>query len=145
MSKVRKPPSEIAGKQIRRVQDAIPDIEAGIKRVKVNPCELAADQVDKAVANYAASKGKMERNLRAVTLVKWQGKTLAKVGRISSGIEESRSTLEAFHKQRNDWQDEIDGGLSNMPKRTLEDSKRRMIYQMVEMNKKSFDKSKVVG
>ena len=143
MAKVRNNPQEIASKQIRRVQDSIPDIEAGINRVTVSPTELAAQNLEKAETNYVKSirSGKMARNLRAVTLAEWKARTLAKIGRISSGIEESRTTLEKFHKQRNEWQNEIDSGLASIPTKSLEDSRRRMIFQMDAMAKKSFDKA----
>ena len=143
MAKTRKSPRDIASKQIRRVQDSIPDIEAGINAVAVSPTHLAAEQLDKAKANYirAIDSGKTKRGLLAVDLATWKQKTLAKSGRISSGIEESRSKLEKFHTQRNVWQDEIDAGLKTMPQKSIEDSRRRMIFQMDAMAKKSFDKS----
>ena len=143
MSKVRKAPSEIASKQIRRLQDSTTDIEAGINRVTVSPCDLAADNLDKAGDNYmkAIRSGKMERGLRAVTAAEWKKAALAKVDRIGQGIEESRAKLEQFHKQRNAAQDAIDAKLDAMPTRTIDDNIRRMVTQVKAMSELTFDKS----
>lgn len=143
MGKVRRSPTSIAAKQIRRVQDSTKDIEDGINAVTINPCDLAADNLDAALDGYtkAVRSGKMERNLRAVTLPKWKAVTLAKVPRIAEGIAEAEPVLVQFHKQRNAWQDEIDAELEGMPTRTLGDNERRMLTQMRKMSEKSFDKS----
>ena len=140
-----KDPRTIAEKQIRNLANSTPDIEAGIAAVTESPMDKAADNLGTAKANYVAAidSGKMERNLRAVPLATWKQKTLAKVGRIAEGAEASRHTIEVFHSQRNTHQEGIDRKLDTMPKRTLQDSGRRMMAQMEGMAEFSFDKSKV--
>jgi len=82
----------------------------------------------------------MARGLRSVSLDKWKSVTLEKVDRIPTGIAAAKDKLTAFHTQRAAHQDKIDSALANMPKRTLADSQARMIKQMTEMTKFSFDK-----
>lgn len=139
-----KDPSAIAGKQIRRLTDAVPEIESGVKTVETSPTAQAAERLDVAKTNYvkAIDSGKMARNLRAVSLEEWREKTLAKVGRIGEGIAAAEAKLVQFHTQRNAAQVGIDRKLADIPQRTLADSIRRMTTQVTEMSKFSFDRSK---
>ncbi len=141
---IMKDPAKIADKQIRRLTDSVPDIEAGVALVTESPTAKAAARLDIAKANFARAvdSGKMARNLKAVSLEEWKAKTLAKVGRIPEGISESRDTLIQFHEQRNAHQAVIDRELAGIEKRTLADGIRRMTVQVQQMAKFSFDKSK---
>ncbi len=134
----------IAEKQINRTSAAIPDVEAGIRAVTESPTIKAAANLDKAVAGFqrAVASGKMARNLRAVTLPDWQEKTLAKVSRISEGVNASRAIIVAFHGQRASHQVKIDHDLDAIPNRTLEDGIRRATVQIRGMAGFSFDRSK---
>ena len=138
-------PSDIASKQVRRLSDAVEDIKAGVNAVTVSPTALAAANLDKARANYQKSidSGKMERNLKAVSLESWKAKTAAKVNRIPEGIAAAVPTLIQFHTQRAAVQSGIDSQLSGMPSRTLTDGINRAVAQINGMAKFSFDKSKV--
>lgn len=140
-----KDPRTIAEKQIRNLANATPDIEAGVNAVVDSPMDAAADNLAAAKENYvkAIDSGKMERNLRAVPLATWKAKTLAKIPRIAEGAEASRRTIEVFHDQRNKHQETIDRTLEGMPKRTLQDSGRRMMAQMEGMAGFAFDRSQV--
>tara|TARA_Y100000310_G_scaffold345357_1_gene464102 strand:+ start:150 stop:584 length:435 start_codon:yes stop_codon:yes gene_type:complete len=142
-----KDPTMIARKAIRNLSNAVPDIEAGINAVTESPTAKAADNLDKAGRNYMAaiSSGKTARNLRAVSTEDWKRKTLAKVGRIPEGIAQAEDKLIAFHTQRNLHQKGIDAKLKGMAKNTLQDSANRMVTQMNEMAKFSFDKTKIKG
>ena len=144
MAKAMKDPSKTTEKQIRNVRNATEDIVAGVNAVTVAPTKLAADQLDKAKANYikAIDSGKTRRNLLAVGVEDWRERMLAKVGNIATGIEASKSVIEEFHRQRNEVQKAINNELDKMPTKSLADSQRRMIAQMNGMAKMVFDKSK---
>lgn len=144
MAKAMKDPAKIREKQIRNVRNATEDIIAGVNSVTVSPTHLAADQLDKAKANYikAIDSGKMRRNLLAVGVEDWRERMLAKVGNIATGIEASGDVIEEFHRQRNEAQKAINNELAKIPTKTLADSQRRMITQMNGMAKMMFDKSK---
>jgi hypothetical protein len=145
MAKAMKDPRRVAQKQIDRLSAAVPDIEAGVNAVQDSPTSKAADNLEKAADNYvkAIRSGKMGRNLRAVSLEEWKRKTTAKVNRIPEGARESMETIVAFHDQRNAKQSEINRELEGIPKRTLDDSIRRMTAQVKGMSEFSFDKSKI--
>lgn len=135
-------PQQIADKQINRLAGARDDIIRGIEGVTEAPTARAAEQLDKAKANYikAIDSGKTGAALRRVTLSEWQDKTKAKVDRVAEGAAASRSTIEEFHGQRAEHQAKIDAKLKTMPKRNLADSQARMIEQMKQMAAFSFTK-----
>jgi len=143
MSRMRDP-NDIASKQIRNLSNAVPEIELGVKAVTESPTAAAAERLDVAKMNYekAIASGKMARNLKAVSLEEWRGKTIAKAGRIPEGIEQAKGLLVQFHTQRNGAQAVINSALAAIPQRTLADSIRRMTEQVTRMSAFSFDRSK---
>jgi len=132
--------NDIVAKQISRTANAVDEVRKGVEAVTESPTEKAAQNLDKAGANYmkAIQSGKTARNLRAVSVGEWKSKTLAKVDRIPSGIAAAEGKLTQFHTQRAKHQETIDSKLGNMPKRTLSDSISRMTAQVTEMAKFQF-------
>lgn len=142
MAKMRDPRA-IANKQVERLAGSTSEIEAGISGVTEAPTAKAAKSLDKARDRYveAINSGRMAKNLNAVSLEEWQSKTLSKVGRIPEGARAAMDTIVAFHTQRNAHQETINRKLNEIPKRTLDDSIRRMTEQVKGMANFHFDKS----
>jgi hypothetical protein len=140
----RRSAQDITEKQVRRLSESIPDVQAGINAVDVSPTAQAAEHLDKAQQNYVAAitSGRMAKNLRAVTLADWKESTLAKVDRIAPGAEASRGKIERFHAQRQDHQKRIDSELVKMPTRTKENMYARALHQMRRMSEFAFDKTR---
>ena len=133
-------PSEIADKQIQRLTDSVPAVQRGIDRVTESPTHKAAQNLDKAAANYAEAirSGKTKERLEAVDLNEWQQKTKAKADRIPTGAAEARDKIVEFQTQRADYQTRIDGILKDMGTRTPGEMDQRMLKQVNEMRKFRF-------
>lgn len=134
--------AQIAQKQVDRLGESTEAITRGIQNVTESPTEKAAANLDKAATNYAKaiSSGKTKKALLRVTLAEWQAKTTAKVGRVAEGARESQPIIQQFHEQRMAHQDKIDSKLKSMPKKTIQDSANRMLFQMKEMAGFEFEK-----
>tara|TARA_Y100000310_G_scaffold330007_1_gene400889 strand:+ start:136 stop:618 length:483 start_codon:yes stop_codon:yes gene_type:complete len=135
---------ETTEKQTRRLVESIPDIERGIARTTVSPTEKAAENLDKAKANFvrAIDSGKTKERLLAVSKEDWQRKTLAKVDRISTGISEAADRVEDFHVQRIAHQEGISRELDSMPTRTDSDMEARMLKQIRGMRGNWYKRNK---
>lgn len=58
---------------------------AGIQNTTVNPMQLAAQQADTAVANFAAAKDRMVNNLNATPVAFWKTQSAAAQAKWQSG------------------------------------------------------------
>ncbi len=131
---------EIADKQISRVQESEAAFRSGVERVSVSPTDLAAQNLEKAKLNYAASitSGKMGDRLRAVSLTSWKNSTLAKADRLISGITAAKTKIVDFQEQRQTFQEGIDRGLAAMPTKTLGENIARATFQIRSMSEFTF-------
>ena len=122
-------PAEFQEKHARRLSAAVEDVRKGIDRVTVNPCEQAAAKQDKMLAGITAAvnDGRWARGLRRVSLEQWKDKAKnVGVGRIASGIMESKEKVIAFAEQLLPHIDAQVTKLKTMPDITLEDNINRM-------------------
>lgn len=137
-------PDQIFDKQLRNVQGARQDIIDGVGRVTESPTEKAAQNLDKAKMNYieAIDSGRMANNLRSVSLQEWQGKTVAKVDNVATGLELARDKVIEFQTWLGKRQDQIDQKLSSMKTRTLAENIARATTQMTEMAKVKYSRGR---
>jgi len=119
---------EYQEKHARRLKGAITDIQRGVDRVTVNPCELAAAKADKMLARLSESvqSGKWARNLKKVTLDDWKTKMKDKgVPRISGGIDGAKEKVIAFAKDLLPHVDTGVAAIKKLPDLTIDDSINR--------------------
>lgn len=120
---------EYQEKQARRLKASVPDIKAGIMRVTKAPGELAVEQQDRLIANFAEAvrSGKWAKNVSAVSLQEWQDKFLGKgVDRIAAGIDAAKDkTIKSAEKLLKNV-DTASEEVKRMPKGTIDDSINRM-------------------
>jgi len=131
-------PEQFQEKHQRRTEQALEDIRTGVQNVTVNPCELAANKIDKMRAGIirAIDSGKTEAALRRVSLEEWRGKMLTKgVDRIPEGLTQAKQKVIDF---ASDLLPHIDKGLVELNKLadvTLADAKKRGTTWMDHMSK----------
>lgn len=122
--------AEFQEKHARRLKAAIPDVQKGIDRVTVNPCELAAAKQDKMLTNLQAAvqSGKWAAGLRRVDLNSWK-KAARDVGagRISAGIDAAKDKVISFAQDLLAHEDRALASIASMPDVTLEDNINRMV------------------
>ena len=125
-------PQEIAEKQRDRLASATEQVRAGGERTTEAPTIKAAAQREKAIDKYTQAwrSGKTEARLRAVTLDMWKEATLAKVDRISSGINNAMPKLVDFHQQFQGFLRTHLAELDRMPSRTSSDMEQRMLANL---------------
>jgi hypothetical protein len=120
---------EFQEKHARRLSAAVADVQKGIDRVTVNPCELAAAKKDKMLAGITAAvqNGTWERGLRRVSLDQWK-KAARDIGatRIASGINAAKDKVIAFAEQLLPHIDAQVAKIKAMPDLSLEDNIARM-------------------
>jgi len=119
---------EYQEKHARRLKGAITDIQRGVDRVTVNPCDLAAAKADKMLARLSESvqSGKWARNLKKVTLDDWKSKMKDKgVPRISGGIDGAKEKVIAFAKDLLPHVDTGVAAIKKLPDLTIDDSINR--------------------
>ena len=143
MARTQLTPQEITDKQIANLSAATERIRLGVERTAESPMEKAAASLDKAADRYGASirSGKMAARLRSVSLQEWKQLTIAKVDRISSGIQEASGKLIAFHEQLKQHQDSYLPEISRAPNRTPSDAEARMLMNLRKMREFSFRRS----
>lgn len=123
-------PQQFQEKHARRLTAAVQDVKAGIDRVTVNPCELAAAKQDKMLANLTAAvnDGRWAAGLKRVTLEQWKAKARdVGAGRIAAGITAAKDKVIAFAEQLLPHIDAGQAKIANMPDITLEDNIGRMV------------------
>lgn len=141
--KVSLTPDAISDKWGRRMKAAIPDIQAGIEKVSVNPMEKAISKKDKLKQNLIAAidDGTWEKQMGKVSLTDWKTKTSKKVAeRMGSGVDAGMSKRKAFDTWLVSRQNEILPRIAAMPDMTLEDSisrSRAMIEHMASQKYKN--------
>lgn len=116
-------------KHARRLSAAVEDVRAGINRVTVNPCELAAAKQEKMLAGIteAVNSGRWAGGLRRVSLEQWKTAAInVGVGRISSGINAAKDKVIAFAEQLLPHIDAQVAKIKALPDLTLEDNINRM-------------------
>lgn len=122
--------AEFQEKHARRLKAAIPDVQKGIDRVTVNPCELAAAKQEKMISNLTESvrNGKWAAGLKRVDLNSWK-KAARDVGagRISAGIDAAKDKVIAFAGDLLAHEDRALASIASMPDVTLEDNINRMV------------------
>jgi len=119
---------EYQEKHARRLKGAITDIQRGVARVTVNPCELAANKADKMLSRLseAVQSGKWSRNLKKVSLEGWKEKMINKgVPRISGGIDGAKDKVISFAKVLLPHVDAGVDKIKNLPDLTIDDSINR--------------------
>lgn len=122
-------PVQAAEKHARRLSGATADIQAGIDRIQVNPCEQAAAKKEKMLANLtkAVNDGKWEAGLKRVTLDQWKKKARdVGVPRIAAGIAAARDKMVSFYSELLPHIDAGQAKLATMSDLTLEDNIARM-------------------
>jgi len=135
-------PSEFAEKHNRRLKAALPDMEAGIKKVAKAPTEQAAAKQEKMKQRLIAriDDGTWANRLRAVGLEEWREKAITKgIPRVSAGIDAAREKVENFASQLLPHIDAGRAAIEKMPDITLEDSINRMstfVRHMAKFKKK---------
>ena len=122
-------PEQFQDKHARRLRASTADITAGIERVTVNPCELAAAKQAKMLANLQESVtgGKWAAGLRRVPIDEWKRKAKEiGVPRIGSGIDAAKGKVVAFAAQLLPFIDTQVEKIKSMPDTTIDDNVRRM-------------------
>jgi len=136
-------PEERAEKQINRLSAATEDIRKGVERVTEAPGAKAAKQQQKMRTRLLAKidDGTWAKRVASVPLEDWKRLMIEKgVANIPTGIAASRDKLVKFASQQLAYQDRIDRELKGKPSVTLEDNINRMIFQVREMAKFSFER-----
>jgi len=136
-------PEERAEKQINRLSAATEDIRKGVERVTEAPGAKAAKQQQKMRTKLLAKidDGTWAKRVASVPLEDWKRLMIEKgVANIPTGIAASRDKLVKFASQQLAYQDRIDRELKGKPSVTLEDNINRMIFQVREMAKFSFER-----
>lgn len=134
---------EGASKWGNRLTNAIPEVKAGIDRVKESPTAKAAAKEDKWFAGLqkAKSTGKFKRGLLAVSLEEWKAKA-RDIGadRISAGVGAAAAKMAGFYSKLFPFQQKLQDKVKAMPDTTLQDSLARMNTFITGMAE--FDKTK---
>lgn len=94
-----KNPQTSAQKWASNLAGAAESIKAGVNAVTESPTAKAAQNLEKASANYqeAVTSGRMANKLNAVTLPDWKNAMIAKgVPRIQQGATQGKSNYEKF-------------------------------------------------
>jgi len=128
---------EYQEKHARRLKGAITDIQRGVERVTVNPCELAAAKADKMLAKLseAVQSGKWATNLKKVSLDGWKEKMVQKgIPRISGGIDGAKDKVVAFAKVLLPHVDAGVDKIKKLPDLTIDDSINRAATFIRHMN-----------
>lgn len=131
-------PEEFAEKHNRRLKAALPDMEAGIKKVSEAPTVKAAQKQEKMKQRLvqAIDSGVWANRLKAVTLEEWKEKAVSKgVARVSAGIDAAKDKVRDFASQLLPAVDAARAKIANMPDITIEDSINRMATYIREMAK----------
>lgn len=122
--------AEFQEKHARRLTAAVPDVQKGVDKVTVNPCELAAAKQDKMLAGVTAAvqDGRWAAGLKRVSLEDWKKKT-RDVGaqRIAAGIANAKAKVIAFAEQLLPHIDKGQALIKSMPDLSLEDNIQRMV------------------
>jgi len=136
-------PDDIASKQVRNTSNAVDDFRSGVDRVDEAPTRRAAAAIDKMRAGFeeAARSGKIQNRLNAVSLDAWKQRTLDKSDRIAPGVEAAQQDIAAFHRQRQQFQNNINRELDQIPSDSLQNNIRRMTTQVQRMAKFQFNPS----
>jgi len=135
-------PEEFADKHNRRLKAALPDMEAGIRKVSQAPTAKAAAKQEKMKQRLIAriDDGTWAARLKAIGLDEWKEKAISKgVPRVSAGIDAARKKVEDFAAQLLPHIDAGKAAIEKMPDITLEDSINRMstfIRHMAKFKKK---------
>jgi len=119
---------EYQEKHARRLSAAVPDVQKGIDKVTVNPCEQAVAKQDKMLANLTLSitEGRWAAGLRRVTLDEWKKKARdIGAGRISAGIAAAKEKVISFAEQLLPHIDKGVADIKKMPDISLEDNINR--------------------
>jgi hypothetical protein len=134
-------PEEGTRKWGERLTNAIPDVKAGIAKVKESPTAKAAAKEDKWFGGLqrAKSSGKWKRGLLAVSLEAWRDKTM-NVGadRIAGGVSAAGEKMTGFYAKLFPFQEKLQAKIRAMPDTSLQDSISRMtnwVTGMVEFDK----------
>lgn len=131
-------PEEFAEKHNRRLKAALPDMEAGLKKVTEAPTAKAAAKQDKMKQRLLAKidDGTWASRLKAVTLEEWREKAVSKgIPRVSAGIDAAQSKVRDFAAQLLPHIDAGKAAIEKMPDITLEDSINRMATFIRHMSK----------
>ena len=129
---------EFADKHAKRLKAAGPEMRMGIERVTDSPTAKAAAKQDKMRTKLleAIDNGTWAARLKGVSLEDWKAKMLTVgVGRVSAGIDASRSKVVDFASQLLPAVDAAKHKIETMPDLTLEDSIARMSEYVREMGK----------
>lgn len=120
---------EFQEKHARRLTAAVADVQKGIDKVTINPCEQAAAKKDKMLAGITAAvqDGRWERGLRRVSLDQWKN-AARNIGatRIAGGIAAAKDKVIAFAEQLLPHIDAQVAKIKSMPDLSLEDNINRM-------------------
>ena len=126
-----------------RLTNSIPDVKAGIDRVKDCPTAKAAAKEDKWFSGLqrAKSSGKWKRGLLSVTLDAWKVKT-RDIGadRIAGGVSAAGDKMTGFYTKLFPFQEKLQTKIGAMPDTSLQDSISRMTAWVTGMTE--FDKTK---
>lgn len=126
-------PQEYAAKQASRLKAATQDIARGVDRVTEAPGVRAARKQDKMRQNIMQSidDGTWARNTAAVPLQDWATKMKNKgIPRISTGIDEAKSKVEAFAADLLPFQDSLKAQVDAMPDLSETDREQRALTWM---------------
>jgi hypothetical protein len=132
--------AEYADKWSRRLKQATPDIQAGIKRVQVAPGVAAAQQQAAMLQNLTAavSSGVWARRVASVSVQDWQNAALNKgVARITAGVDAATPKVAANAQA---LLAAVDGAVqaTNMhPRGDIESNINRAVTFMREMAKRA--------
>jgi len=113
-----------------RLKGSSTQMRQGVERLTVSPTEKAARAKDRWVAGItdAASNGKWERGLRAVSLDEWRSQYINKgIGRVAMGADGAKAKVEAFATQLLTHVDKGQADLDKLPNVTFEDRINRMV------------------
>ena len=100
MAKSVADPQTVAAKWARRLQQAGPDIQAGVEAVTVSPGILAAQQANVWLANLQASVGRWSDSMKNMQLDFWKNSMIQKgVSRITAGATSGQPKVQAFMQQ----------------------------------------------
>jgi len=131
-------PEEFAEKHNRRLKSALPDMEAGIKKVTEAPTAKAAAKQEKMKQRLIAriDDGTWAARLKKVGVDEWKEKAISKgIPRVSAGIDAARDKVTDFASQLLPHIDAGKAAIDKMPDITLEDSINRMSTFVRHMSK----------